>query len=191
MEFLRVILFIVNANAGYLAGAMLNIMAHHVYWQDRVYGEIKAAAATYSRNKGAPLVDQLDSLPLDAWESSFPSVDLCLKEAMRMWVAFPMIRKNLTSEPIPIPRTAEVIPANGFVSYSTTDVHYNEEIYPNPMKYDPGRFLEGREEFKKQNFGCEYPRVVPSNLSINHSFLCRCRRVFVGPAMTSRTIVFG
>ena len=170
MFFLRITLFIVSANAGYLAGAMLNIMAHHVYWQDRVYGEIKAAAATYSRNKGAPLVDQLDSLPLDAWESSLPSIDLCLKEAMRMWVAFPMIRKNLASEAIPIPRTGEVIPANGFVSYNSTDVHYNEELYPKPMKYDPERVLEGREEFKKQNFGCEYPIVVPSYLSIIHSY---------------------
>ncbi len=157
LQFLPSILFIASANAGYLAGAMLNVVAHHSHWQEKIYVEIKATAAKHSKNKGAPLVDQLDSIPLDAWESSFPSIDLCLKEAIRMWVAFPMLRVNLASESIPIPRTGEVIPAGAFVSYNSTDVHYKEELYPNPMKYDPERFLEGREEFKKQTFGCEYP----------------------------------
>ena len=166
IHFLKVIVFIVSANAGYLAGAMLNIVAHHVHWQEKIYREIKATAAAHSKNKGATLVEQLDSIPLDAWESSFPSIDICLKEAIRMWVAFPMIRKNLAPEPIAIPQTGEVIPANGFASYNSTDVHYNEELYPNPLKYDPERFLEGREEYKKQNFGCKYPRVAPSTLQI-------------------------
>ena len=166
LRFLNSILFIATANAGYLTGAMLNIVAHHAYWQEKIYVEIKAAAAKHSKNKGAHLVDQLDSIPLDAWESSFPSLDLCYKEAIRMWVAFPMLRVNLASESIPIPRTSEVIPARAFVSHNSTDVHYNEELYPNPMKFDPERFLEGREEFKRQTFGCEYPRVVPSHPQI-------------------------
>jgi len=68
---------------------------------------------------------------------------------------------NDTPNPIPIPGTDEVIPPGSFACYNTTDVHYNEELYPNPMKWDPERFREGREEFKKQAYGCEYSRVVP------------------------------
>ena len=166
LRFLPNQLFIASANAGYLVGAMLNIVAHHEYWQEKIFAEIKATALKHSKAKGAPLVDQLDSIPLDAWESSFPSIDLCYKEAVRMWIAFPMLRLNVASEPLPIPRTSEVIPPGAFVAYHTADVHYNEELYPNPTKYDPERFLEGREEFKRQNFGCEYPRVVPSHLQI-------------------------
>ncbi|KAM0794057.1 cytochrome P450 [Usnea florida] len=153
LRFLPNQLFIASANAGYLVGAMLNIVAHHAYWQEKIFVEIKATALKHSKAKGAPLVDQLDSIPLDAWESSFPSIDLCYKEAVRMWIAFPMLRLNVASEPLPIPRTSEVIPPGAFVAYHTADVHYNEELYPNPTKYDPERFLEGREEFKRQNFG--------------------------------------
>ncbi|KAH8703353.1 putative cytochrome P450 [Talaromyces proteolyticus] len=146
-------LFISTANPGILTGSMLNIVAHHPEWQDKIYNEIKAAAAIHSKNRHAPLVDQLDSIPLEAWETSIPSLDLCFKEAIRMWVGFPMIRLNMSSDPLPIPGTNEVIPANTFVAYNCTEVHYNEELYPNPERYDPDRFREGREEFKKQNYG--------------------------------------
>ena len=153
-------LFIAGANAGALTGAMLNIVAHHPHWQEKMYREIKAAAEAHSRNKNAPLVEQLDSIPLEAWESSFPSIDLCYAEAIRMWVAFPMGRMNDTPNPIPIPGTNEVIPPGSFACYNTIDVHYNEELYPNHMKWDPERFREGREEFRKQAYGCEYTRVI-------------------------------
>ncbi|KAE8385292.1 cytochrome P450 [Aspergillus alliaceus] len=145
------ILFIAVANAGVLAGVLLNIVAHRTDWQERIYNEIKVAAAAHSQTDG-PLVEQLASIPLEAWESSFPSIDLCFKEAIRMNTAFPMFRQNIGSTPIPIPGTNEVIPPGSFASYNTTDVHYDEDLYPNPFKFDPDRFQEGRKEFEKQSY---------------------------------------
>ncbi|KAJ5274865.1 hypothetical protein N7497_005473 [Penicillium chrysogenum] len=153
VNFFISILFIASANAGYLCGAMLNIVAHHPQWQARIYSEIKAVAEAHSKSSKAPLVDQLDSIPLDAWETFFPSIDLCFKEAIRMWVAFPMIRLNMASQSVAIPGTDEVIPAGTFAAYNTTEVHFNPELYPDPYKYDPDRFREGREEFKKEAYG--------------------------------------
>jgi cytochrome P450 len=184
-------LFIVGANAGVLTGAMLNIVAHHPDWQEKMYGEIKAVAEAHSTNKNAPLVEQLDSIPLESWDS-FPSIELCYKEAIRMWVAFPMGRLNDTPDPIPIPGTDEVIPPGSFACYNTLDVHYNEELYPNPMKWDPERFREGREEFKKQAYGCEYsgPRPLPlcTRLSVpattfNSSHVFQASYVFQVPCL--------
>jgi cytochrome P450 len=169
INFFISMLFIAGANAGVLSGAMLNIVAHHPDWQEKIYGEIKAAAEAHSKNKDAPLVEQLDSIPLEAWESSFPSIALCYKEAVRMWVAFPMGRLNDTPNPIPIPGTDEVIPPGSFACYNTIDVHYNEELYPDPMKWDPERFREGREEFKRQTYGCEYSTL--SRLFSNSTFI--------------------
>ncbi|KAI2794170.1 hypothetical protein POX_a00760 [Penicillium oxalicum] len=146
-------LFISSANAGYLSGAMLNILAHHPDWQSRIYREIATVAETHASNRHALLVDQLDSIPLEAWETHFPSIDLCFKEAIRMWVAFPMIRLNMASHAVPIPGTNEVVPAGSFAAYNTTEVHFNPELYPDPYKYDPNRFSEGREEFKKEAYG--------------------------------------
>jgi cytochrome P450 len=157
------ILFISVANAGKLAGVLLTMMANHANWQDKIYGEVKAAAAAHSKNKEAPLVDQLDSLPLEAWEESFTFLELCFREAIRMHVAFPMIRVNESRQPILIPGTKEIIPPGSFVAYNTGDAHFSEKLYPNPGRLDPSRFSEGRNEYKKESYACEYSK---SNYSI-------------------------
>lgn len=166
VNFFISILFIITANASATAAIVLSNVAINPEWQDKIYSEIKAAANVHAKNKDAPLVDQLDSIPLEAWESSFPSIGLCFKEAIRMWITFPMIRKNMAPYSIPIPGTNEVIPPGSFASYHTSDAHFDEELYPNPKKFDPGRFCEGREEFKKQTYGCEYSIPSPVQMAI-------------------------
>lgn len=153
------ILFISVANAGKLAGLQLNMVAHRTYWQERMYAEVKAAATAHA-TKNAPLVEQLASIPLEAWDSSFPSIDLCLREAIRLHVHFPMTRQNVSRNALPIPGTDEVIPSGSFVAYFTSDAHFNEEMYPNPHEYDPERYIEGRPEVERQTYGCEYSTVI-------------------------------
>lgn len=157
-NFITSMLFIAGANTGVISGSMLNIVAHNTDWQDKIYAEIKAAAAaatTNNRKVGEmPLVDQLDSLSLESWEQMSESLELCYKEAIRMWVAFPMGRFNDTPDPIPIPGTDEVIPPGSFACYNTIDAHYNENLYPDPMKWDPERWREGRKEFEREAYGC-------------------------------------
>lgn len=166
IDLLISMLFIAGANASILSGAMLNIIAHHADWQEKIYHEIKATALAHSTNKDASLVDQLDSLPLSAWESLSHSLDICFKETIRMWVAFPISRFNDTPNDIPIAESNEVIPPGSFAVYNTIDVHYNEKLYPDPTRWDPERFSEGREEFKKEDYGCKYSRNVSSSLPL-------------------------
>lgn len=155
-NFMISMLFIAGANSGVISGSMLNIVAHHADWQEKIYQEIKASAARYSKNQNMSLIDQLDSLSLEGWEKMSASLDLCYTEAIRMWVAFPMGRFNDTGDAIPIPGTDEVIPAGSFACYNTGDVHYSERLYPNPMKWDPERWQEDRQEFKQEAYGCKY-----------------------------------
>jgi sterol 14-demethylase len=140
-----------------MASQMLNILAIHTDWQERILAEIEEAAEAHSKDKDKdiPLIEKLKWIPLEAWETSFPSLELCLKEAIRMWTSFAVMRLNKSSEPIPIPGSDEVVPPNTFVLYNSTEVNFSEELYPNPTKFDPERFLEGREEFKKQTYGCK------------------------------------
>ena len=159
IDFLISMLFIAGANATVLSGAMLNIIAHHPEWQEKIYYEIKATAATHSTKQDASLVDQLDSMPLSAWESLSQSFDLCLKETIRMWAAFPVSRRNITRYPVNIAGTDEIIPPGGYSAYHSSDVHYNKMLYPDPMRWDPERFCEGREEFKNEDYGCKYCRI--------------------------------
>ncbi|KAF1952292.1 putative cytochrome P450 [Byssothecium circinans] len=153
--FLISMLFITGANTSVISGSMLNIVAHHPEWQEKIFTEIKASAAANcpDKAKNLSLVDQLDSLPLEGWERMSASLDLCYQEAIRMWVAFPMGRYNDTPDAIPIPGTNEVIPSGSFACYNTIDAHYNERLYPEPMKWDPERWREGRKEFEAEVYG--------------------------------------
>jgi cytochrome P450 len=155
INFLISMIFISQANGCVLAGAMLYSIAHHPEWQERIYNEIKASANAHAADKNAPLVEQLDSLSVQGWENMSHAIDMCYKECIRMWVAFPMGRMNEGSEDIVIPGTSQIIPAGGLASYNTIDVHYNEKLYPQPLKWDPARFGEGREEMKQEAHGCK------------------------------------
>lgn len=156
IEYCTSMIFIASTNAGVVAGQMLNIMAIYPDWQEKVFEEVKATAEAHAKDKEASLVDKLDDIPLEVWEAGFPTLYLCLKECMRMWVSFNASRLNTSTDPILIPGTDEVIPGNTFVIYNTTQCNFNERLYPNPAKFDPERHMEGREEYKKEPNGCMF-----------------------------------
>nr|POE78416.1 putative cytochrome p450 [Quercus suber] len=147
------ILFIAVANAGVLAGAVLNIIAADQAWQKTVYQEIAAMAAPHAKPEDQSLVHSLARVPMQSWESSLQSIDMILSEAIRMHVSFNMIRQNLASHFIAIPETNQVVPAGSFVAYNTNNTHYNEALYPDPMTFIPGRFREHAETFNAQQYG--------------------------------------
>ncbi|KAG5991256.1 hypothetical protein E4U52_003866 [Claviceps spartinae] len=152
--FLISVLFISIANAGKLAGVLLNILCQNPIWQDRILSEINAATPKFwPADKPGTLVDKLDGMPLEVWEASFPFVDMLIREAIRMHVSFPMTRLNVSSRAIPIPGTGQVIPSGSFAAYNTNDAHLNEELYPDPMRFDPERFEIPCEGAKTETYG--------------------------------------
>lgn len=162
VEFFTSLLFIAPANSSIIVGKILSFLAMRIDLQDRIYAEVKSVAGAHSgkgEDGGSNLVEQLGSIPLEAWESSFPTIGLCLKEAIRMWTSFSMARFNESDRPIPIPGSDEVVPGNTFVCYNSTEVNFSEKLYPNANYFDPDRFTEGSEEFKRETYGCEY-RVI-------------------------------
>jgi hypothetical protein len=60
----------------------------------KVRAEVSAAGAKYAEDKSAPLVDQLSQIPIEGWETSFPTIDLCFKESMRLQLIGTIYRKN-------------------------------------------------------------------------------------------------
>jgi len=155
IEYITSIIFIASTNAGIIAGQLLNIMAVFPEWQDKIFHEIKETVAAHTKDRNAPLVDQLSYVPMEVWENGFPTLYLVLKETMRMWVSFNASRFNTSTDPILIPGSDEVIPGNTFVVYNTTQCNFNPELYPNPTKFDPERHLEGRQEYMKEPNGCK------------------------------------
>ena len=148
--------FITTTNAHIIFPQMIETMAIHPNWQERCYQEIVAAADRHSTNKSAPLVDRLSSIPLQAWESSFPNLELCLYEIIRVWTSFAVGRLNVTSEPIAIPNSDEVIPGGAYAVWNSTELNFDPKLFPEPRKFDPLRFSEGRREFEQEPYGCKY-----------------------------------
>jgi cytochrome P450 len=111
--------------------------------------EVIARHRTSSAQKPA---DVLDTLSLDAWQTEFPLLsDQCFVEAIRLTMRGTPFRKNMGAD-LPLGddgKAAEVIPTGAYGAYLVHHVHFGPEIYPDPEKFDPGRFQDDRAEHKK------------------------------------------
>lgn len=75
---------------------MINL-AQSPEWMARVRSEITAAGAKYATDKSAPLLEQLSQIPIDGWESSFPAMELCLKDSIRLQLMGTLYRRNISN----------------------------------------------------------------------------------------------
>lgn len=96
-----------------------------------------------------PLHKRLATIPLDAWENELPSIELIIRETIRMTVSFAALRRNVGKE---LRVEGVVIKRRDFLLYSLGRTHMDPEIYSEPTKFDPDRYLEGREEDRKQTY---------------------------------------
>ncbi|KAF2797426.1 cytochrome P450 6A1 [Melanomma pulvis-pyrius CBS 109.77] len=94
-------------------------------------------------------LDILGKLTLDDWESDFPLTNLCLHESIRLQTVGTAFRKNVSGRDVQIGNTSEVVPKDGFAAFHLDDIHMNPDIYSDPTKFDPARYLPDRAEDKK------------------------------------------
>lgn len=145
-------LFAGQLNSGINAAWILCYLAKDEYWLDRVRREVVSVADKYCSDTSMPLKERLMNVPLEAWESEFPIIDLCLKDSIRLQMSGTAFRNNISDRDIPIGKHGEVIPAGGFVTFAPGEMHYNPAIYTNPDEWDPGRYLPERAEDKKETY---------------------------------------
>ena len=93
---------------------------------------------------------QLASIPLSAWEDELPALDLIIRETIRLASSSTFLRRNMKTE---LDADGVHIAKGDFVAYLAADVHLDENIYPNPGTFDPGRFEDGRSEGKNSYCG--------------------------------------
>lgn len=118
---------------------MLIYLAHNPEWKEKVLAEIALAARNHCSDPNSTLVDQLTSLPIEIWETGFPIIDICLRESIRLQSNNMAMRQNISGKDI---RIADILIPNGaFVGYHKADIHKDNDVYPNPDIWNPGRFL--------------------------------------------------
>jgi sterol 14-demethylase len=129
--------------------ALLNLAANP-NWKERLTKEYRALVANHTNTLSTePLHKRLASIPLNIWEDELPSVDLLIRETLRFTMIGPALRRNVQKD---VPVDGVIIKRGDFVVYSMNEAHMNPDIYSNPTSFDPDRYLEGREEDKKETF---------------------------------------
>lgn len=147
-------LFAGQLNSGVNAAWMIVYLSNNQHWLQLAREEVQAVADRHCPDSSLALVDRLMQVPIEAWESEFPTIDLCLKETIRMQLAGSAFRKNISGRPIPLNKDGtEVIPPDAYAAFAVADIHYNPEIYTDHNTWDPSRYLPGREEDKKKQYG--------------------------------------
>ena len=129
--------------------ALLYLGAHPT-WKRRAIEEYTALVLKHTNTLSSePLHKRLATIPLDAWENELPSIELIIRETIRMTISFAALRRNVGKE---LEVEDVVIKRRDFVLYSLGRAHMDSEIYTEPTMFDPDRYLEGREEDRKQTY---------------------------------------
>lgn len=143
-------LFAAQQNSGINLAWVLVHLANHPGWAAKAREEINAVTKKYFSDDCTPLMERLAMLPLEAWESEFPTLELCLRDSIRLHSLGACFRKNISGKDLKL-GTNETIPDETFVSYHINNIHLDPTVYPDPMQWDPARYLPDRAEDKKKS----------------------------------------
>jgi len=119
---------------------MLTNLAIHPEWREKCKKEIRDLISRHLGDSlsSEKLHEKLGAIPVSAWEDELPVLEACIRETHRITQAGITFRRNLHGE---MKIGEQVVKRGDFLVYSFADVHLNPEIYPEPYKYDPGRWL--------------------------------------------------
>ncbi|VUC23834.1 unnamed protein product [Clonostachys rosea] len=117
-------------------------LASHPRWLAKCQEEIQAVVAKHRASSTQGINDVLGTLQFTNWECDFPVMQACLQETLRMVIPGTVFRKNTSGAAIPIGSTGQVVPNGSFLAFLIDHVHMDPSFYPDPSKFDPGRYLD-------------------------------------------------
>lgn len=152
--------FVLNAlwggqvSTGVNAGWLPIFLSCTPEWKKRTIAEVDEVISRHRCSPDQTPAEVLDSLTLSSWQSEFPLLaDHCLRESARLTMRGVLVRKNTSGGDVIINNdndgAPEVLPDGAFAIYHPQLTHFNPEVYPDPQRFDPGRFEKHRAEDKK------------------------------------------
>lgn len=137
-------------NSGFNAAWVFCFLALYPDWMLQVRTEVDDAVAKHRTSPSQKPLGVLSNISIEDWEREFPLINLCLHESIRIVTVGAALRKNISDKDVRIGRTGEVIPKGAFAAFHIDNIHMDPDVWTDPNKFDPGRFLPGREEDKKE-----------------------------------------
>ena len=127
---------------------LLLYLSFNKHWKQKVTEEVNTIIETYTNAPSSdPLHERLSAIPVSAWEDAMPTLDLVIRETIRLTINGAFLRRNINDD---LHIVNKRLPKGHFMAYTAADAHLNPDIYDNPTEFDPARFLPGREEHKRQ-----------------------------------------
>lgn len=146
-------LFAGQLNSGINAAWILIYLSQNAHWHDLVLQEANSVANRYCADTSLPLRDRLMQVPIEAWETEFPNIDLCLKECIRLISCGTFFRQNTSNGPIPLNKAGtEVVPQNAYAAVAFAEIHRDSAVYKDATTWDPARYLPDRAEDKSKPY---------------------------------------
>lgn len=105
----------------------LMLLANHKDVQEKIYQEV---ISVFGQESSKPTFQDLQNLRY---------MELCLKESLRLYPSVPLISRTSTVD-INLP-SGYFIPKGTIILIHQYDLHHNPDIYPDPEKFNPDRFL--------------------------------------------------
>ncbi|KAJ5541891.1 Cytochrome P450 [Penicillium sp. DV-2018c] len=129
-----------SRSAGTILSWVITNLASHPKWFQAVQKEIETLISTHTSSSpsvtGEELTKILSEIPLSAWESQTPNLDLCIRETLRTSQPYTAVRKNTGPDVTVGPYT---IPSGSLVVYPFSDTALSSSFYPDPLRWDPSR----------------------------------------------------
>ena len=142
-----------HENTSAILAWLVVALLQHPQWLAAVRAEVDAFLTTHhvaspARSPASPAIPPSlptpsspgthspSDIPLSAWERALPALDLCLREALRLYMNVPLVRRNAGADMVVAGRT---IASGDYVMYMMEDAHMDARAYPEPAKFDPLR----------------------------------------------------
>ncbi|KAH8987858.1 cytochrome P450 [Lactarius akahatsu] len=129
-------------STGNTASWLITYLGCHPRWRDEARAEVENLISSHALDTisacDSPLQSStaLSSIPLTAWESETPVMDMLIRETLRIAQPHTAMRRNVGPETY---IDGKVIPTGTLVVYPFSDVHLNPALYPDPWRFDPTR----------------------------------------------------
>jgi cytochrome P450 len=109
-------LFAAQQNSGINVSWVLLYLASNPEWCAKARAEVLAAAAKHSPTEGKAISfeEKVANLPLEAWESEFPTLDLCLKDSIRLHALGACFRRNISMREVSLGKSGDCVPEGVF-----------------------------------------------------------------------------
>lgn len=115
-------------------------LVQHPVWLAKVETEVANFITARGRSRCQSLEDTLNEVMLRDWENAdnFPVLDMCFREVLRLVVNGTLPRRNTGGSVIINGRT---IRQGEYCLVLTENLHFDPEIYPEPLRFVPDREL--------------------------------------------------